>query len=90
MHKTDLVTAVAEQTGLNKDKADAVVSAAVEQITNALSRNESVSLPGFGSFSLAQRAAYNGRNPQTGAVITISARTRIIFKAGKALRAAVN
>ena len=90
MHKTELVTAVAAQTGLNKEKADAVVSAVVEQITNALSRNEPVSLTGFGSFSLSQRAAREGRNPQTGAAITIDARTGIIFKAGKALRAAVN
>jgi nucleoid DNA-binding protein len=90
MHKTDLVTAVSAQTGLNKDKADAVVSAFVEQITNALSRDETIALTGFGSFTISRRAARTGRHPQTGAPLAIAASKSVVFKAGKILKAAVN
>lgn len=89
MHKTDLVTAVAQRTGLNNDKADAVVSAFIELVTNALSRNESVALTGFGSFAVVQRAARTGRNPSTGAEIMIAARQDVVFKPGKAFKEAV-
>ena len=90
MNKIDLVASVAAQTGLNKDKADTVVSSFIEQITNALNRNESVALIGFGTFSPAVRAARSGRNPRTGAVIEIAARKNVVFKPGKALKAAVS
>jgi nucleoid DNA-binding protein len=90
MHKTDLVTAVAEQTGLSKDKADILVAALLEQITNALSRAQNVTLVGFGSFNLSSRAARSGHNPQTGASIEIAARNSVIFKPGKALKEAIN
>ena len=90
MNKSDLVTAVAAQADLTKDKADAAVSAIVEQITNALSRDESVTLVGFGTFSQSHRAARTGRNPQTGAEIQISASNGVNFKPGKSLKDAVN
>lgn len=90
MHKTDLVTAVAERTGLHKNKADAVVSAFIEQITNALCRAESVNLVGFGSFNHTRRAARHGRNPGTGAALDIPSRNAVTFRAGSALKAAVN
>ena len=90
MNKSDLVNAVATQADLTKDKADAAVSAILEQITNALSRDEAVALVGFGSFSQSHRAARAGRNPQTGAVIQIAASNGVNFKAGKALKDAVN
>lgn len=90
MNKSDLVSAVAEQTGLTKDKADAVVSAFVEQVTNAVARGESVSLIGFGTFGISERAARTGRNPQTGATIEIAASKSVSFKAGKGLKDAVN
>lgn len=90
MNKSDLVTAVAAQADLTKDKADVVVSALIEQITNALSRDESVALIGFGSFNQSHRAARTGRNPQTGATIEISASNSVNFKAGKALKDAIN
>ena len=90
MNKSDLVAAVAEQTGLSKDKADAVVSSWVEQITNAVARGDGVSLIGFGSFGVSERAARTGRNPQTGATIEIAASKSVSFKAGKALKDAVN
>jgi nucleoid DNA-binding protein len=84
MNKADLVTAVAAQADLTKEKADAAVSAIVEQITNALSRDESVTLIGFGTFSQSHRAA------RTGAAIEIKASNSVNFKAGKALKDSVN
>lgn len=90
MHKTDLVVALANKEQLSANKADLVVSAFVEQITNALSRGETVSLLGFGSFNVSERAARTGRNPQTGAEIQIAASKVVTFKAGKALKDAVN
>jgi nucleoid DNA-binding protein len=90
MHKTDIVMQVAEQADMSRDKADAAVSAMIEQITNALSRNESVTLVGFGTFARNQRAARQGRHPQTGATIDIAASGNVVFKPGKALKEAVN
>src|SRR5690606_24417798 len=90
MHKTDLVIRVAEQTDLSREKADTAVSAIIEHITNALSRNEAVSLIGFGSFTRTQRRARTGRNPQTGEAIDIAASNGVLFKPGKALKDAVN
>jgi DNA-binding protein HU-beta len=90
MHKTDIVVAVANKLELSAHKADLAVSAFIEQITNALSRGESVSLLGFGSFNVSERAARAGRNPQTGAVIQIAASKSVSFKPGKALKDAVN
>lgn len=90
MHKTDIVVAVANKLELSAHKADLAVSAFVEQITNALARGESVSLLGFGSFVVSERAARTGRNPQTGATIQIAASKNVSFKPGKALKDAVN
>ncbi len=90
MHKTDLVVALANKEELSAHKADLVVSAVIEQITNALARGEAVSLLGFGSFTVSERAARIGRNPQTGASIQIAASKSVSFKAGKALKDAVN
>lgn len=90
MHKTDIVVAVANKLELSAHKADLAVSAFIEQITNALSRGETVSLLGFGSFNVSERAARTGRNPQTGAVIQIAASKNVSFKPGKALKDAVN
>ena len=90
MHKSDLISAVAETADLSKDKADLVVSSILEQITNALSRGEAVSLVGFGSFTQRQRAARTGRSPKTGGTIQIPARVSVGFKPGKGLKDAVN
>ena len=90
MHKTDIVVAVANKLELSAHKADLTVSAFIEQITNALARGESVSLLGFGSFVVSERAARTGRNPQTGATIQIAASKNVSFKPGKALKDAVN
>ncbi len=90
MHKTELVAAVAELTDISKDKANDVVSAIFDEITNALSRNETVNLIGFGSFTQRHRAARTGRSPQTGESIEIAASNSVGFKPGKALKDAVN
>ncbi len=90
MHKTDLVAAVADIADLPKDKASDVVSCIFDEITNALSREDTVSLIGFGSFSPRQRAARTGRSPKTGETIQIAASTSVGFKPGKALKDAVN
>lgn len=90
MHKTDIVVALANNTDLGVNKSDLVVTAFMEQITEALVRGETVSLLGFGSFNVSERAAREGRNPQTGAPIKIPASKTVTFKAGKALKDAVN
>lgn len=90
MNKSDLVNAVAQQADLSKDKADLAVSAIFEQITNSLSRDESVTLIGFGTFAQSHRAARTGRNPQTGVAIEIKASNGVNFKPGKALKDSVN
>jgi nucleoid DNA-binding protein len=90
MHKTEMIALVAEQTDMSRDKADAAVSAIIEHITNALSRGETVTLVGFGSFVKTHRAARHGRHPKTGASIAIAASSSVLFKPGKALKDAVN
>ncbi|MFL0803964.1 MAG: HU family DNA-binding protein [Agarilytica sp.] len=90
MKKSDLVAAVGESADLSNRQADEAVSAAFEHITNALARGESLSLIGFGSFSVKARAARTGRHPKTGAPIEIAASNSVGFKPGKALKDAVN
>lgn len=90
MNKADLVEAVAEETGLSKAEAGRAVDATFEGISQALAKGEQVSLVGFGSFQVRERAARTGRNPQTGAAIQIAASKAPAFKAGKALKDAVN
>jgi len=90
MHKTDLVEAVAQAIHLSKTEANDVVTAILDEITNALSRNDSVNLVGFGSFTCRSRAARSGRSPKTGETIHIPASTTVGFKPGKALKDAVN
>jgi len=90
MRKPELAAAIAEDTGLSKNKAQEVLNAVTDQISSALAKNESVSLPGFGNFTVRERSARTGRNPQTGAPIKIPASRSVGFKAGKPLREAVN
>lgn len=90
MHKSDLVNLVSDKIDLSKDKTSDIVSSILEEITNALSRNEAVSLVGFGTFSQRHRSARTGRSPKTGESIEIAASTSIGFKPGKALKDAVN
>lgn len=90
MKKSDIIDKVIDIADLSHQQADDAVSAVFEQITNALSRGESVNLVGFGAFSIKQRAERNGRNPNSGEVILIPASTQPAFKPGKALKEAVN
>jgi len=90
MRKSDLATEIADKADIPADKAQQVLSAILDEITNALSRKESVSLIGFGTFEPRHRNARVGKNPQTGAVLQIAASNTVGFKPGKALKEAVN
>lgn len=90
MTKADLVNAIAEKAGLSKADAEKSLKAMTDAVTEALKADEKVSLVGFGTFSVGQRAARQGQNPQTGAKIDIPAAKVPKFKAGKALKDAVN
>ena len=89
MNKTELIAAVAEQSGLSKKDATAAVAAVFEEITNALVKGDKVQLIGFGNFEVRERAARTGRNPLTGEELNIAASKVPAFKAGKALKDAV-
>jgi DNA-binding protein HU-beta len=90
MNKNDLIDAVATSSGLSKADAGRAVDAVVGSITGALKSGDSVSLIGFGTFDVRSRAARTGRNPRTGEEIQIAAAKNPAFKAGKALKDAVN
>ncbi len=90
MNKAELIEAVAEQADLSKADAGRAVDAVVSTITDALAKQDDVALVGFGTFTVRERAARAGRNPQTGATIQIAAAKVPAFKAGKALKDAVN
>jgi DNA-binding protein HU-beta len=90
VNKSDLIDAIASAADINKSDAGRALDAIVDSITDALKRGDQVSLVGFGTFSVKHRAAREGRNPQTGATIQIAASNLPSFKAGKALKDAVN
>ncbi|MEM7700665.1 MAG: HU family DNA-binding protein [Pseudomonadota bacterium] len=90
MNKNDLISAVAESSGLSKNDASNAVEGVFDAITKALSGGDEVRLVGFGTFSVANRKASTGRNPRTGAPMNIPASTQPKFKAGKGLKDAVN
>jgi DNA-binding protein HU-beta len=90
MNKTELVEAMAKKAGLTKKDAEAALKAFTETVTGALKKGDKVQLVGFGTFEVSKRAAREGRNPQTGAVMKIKASKAPKFKAGKALKDAVN
>jgi DNA-binding protein HU-beta len=90
MNKSDLVDAIADAAGLSKADAGRALDATVDTITSALKSGQSVSLVGFGTFTVRDRAARTGRNPRTGETIQIAASKNPAFKAGKALKDAVN
>ncbi len=90
MNKTDLIDAIAESADISKAAAARALDGFVSAVTDALKKGDQVSLVGFGSFTVRERAARTGRNPQTGATINIKASKNPAFKAGKALKDAVN
>lgn len=90
MNKSELIDKIASSADISKAKAGAALDAVTASITKALKKGDTVSLVGFGTFSVKKRAARTGRNPQTGATIQIKAAKVPGFKAGKALKDAVN
>jgi DNA-binding protein HU-beta len=89
--KADIVEHIAKSVdGMNKRMAGEAFNAVVESISKALRKGDRVQIPGFGSFTVSKRAARKGRNPATGATITIKASKNVRFKAGKELKDKVN
>ena len=90
MNKAELVAAMAEKTQLSKKDAEAALKAFTEVVTEELKKGGKIQLVGFGNFEVSERAAREGRNPLTGATMTIPASKAPKFKAGKALKDAIN
>ena len=90
MKKAELIAAVAQSAGFTRKDAEKAVTAVVDVITKALVEGEKVQLVGFGTFETRERSAREGKNPQTGEKITIAASKVPAFKAGRALKEAVN
>ncbi len=83
MNKADLIDKISKDSGITKTQANEALDSFTNTVTTALKKGDRVTLVGFGTFSVSERAARNGRNPQTGAVIKIKARKVPKFKAGK-------
>ena len=90
MNKSELIERVAGQAGLSKSDAERAVNAFIGVVEGAVSSNDKVTLPGFGSFSRSSRAARTGRNPRTGEPVQIAASKGVKFSAGAAFKSAVN
>jgi DNA-binding protein HU-beta len=90
MNKAELIEAMAESADISKAAAGRALDGMVEAITKAMKEGDTLSLVGFGTFSVKERAAREGRNPQTGETIQIKASRIPSFKAGKALKDAIN
>jgi len=90
MNKSELVDAIAKETGLSKKDSEKAVKAFVDVVSKTLKKKDKVQLVGFGTFETVKRAARTGKNPQTGEAIKIPASTAPKFKPGKALKDAVN
>ncbi len=89
MNKSELIDSIAEISGLSKKDAEKALNGVLEAVQKALSKGEEISIANFGSFKVKKRAARKGRNPQTGAEMTIPERNVISFSAGKSLRESV-
>jgi DNA-binding protein HU-beta len=90
MNKTDLINAVAAETGMSKVNSEKAIKATMDALTNELGAGGTITLIGFGTFSVMERKARTGKNPQTGATIQIPAKKVAKFKPGKALAELVN
>lgn len=89
MNKVELVAAMAERSGLSKKDCETALNAMTESVTAALKADDKVQLVGFGSFEVKERAARTGRNPRTNEPMDIPASKQPVFKAGKALKDAI-
>ena len=87
MNKAELVSKIADDSGLSKTQSNAALDSFVDAVTKALKSGDKVTLVGFGTFTVSKRNARTGRNPQTGATIKIKAKKVARFKAGKELSA---
>ena len=90
MTKSDLIDQIAGKTGLTKKETAAAVEAYHAVVAESLAAGQSLTIAGFGAFEVTERAAREGRNPQTGAALQIAAGKSVKFRAGKALKDAVN
>ena len=90
MNKTELVAAIAEKTELSKKDSEKALKAFIDVVTEELAKGEKIQLVGFGTFEVSERAAREGRNPQTGETMKIAASKSPKFKAGKALKDVIN
>ncbi len=90
MNKTELISAIADKSGISKKDAEKALKAFTDTVTTQLKKGDKVQLVGFGTFEVTKRAAREGRNPQTGQVMKIAASKAPKFKAGKALKDLVN
>ena len=90
MNKTELIAAIAEQADISKKDSEKALKAFIDVVTEALKNDDKVQLVGFGTFEVSKRAAREGRNPATGEAMTIKASKSPKFKAGKALKDAIN
>ncbi len=90
MKKVELVEAVAKTAGLTKADAGRAIDATLDEIKKALAKGDKIPLVGFGTFAVSKRSAREGRNPRTGETVKIAARNAVTFKAGAALKDAVN
>lgn len=90
MNKTELIASVAEKAGLTKKDAEKAINAVFVSVEEALAADDKVQIIGFGTFEVKSREERKGRNPQTGAEITIPASKNPVFKAGKGLKDIVN
>ena len=90
MNKTELIAAVAEQAEISKKDSEKALKAFIDVVTEQLKKGDKVQLVGFGTFEVSERAAREGRNPQTGKTMKIAACKAPKFKAGKGLKDAIN
>ncbi len=90
MTKSELIEMVAQRTGMTKGRAEMVVSTIFDSMTDALARGDGIEIRGFGSFTVRQYKAYEGRNPRTGDVVHVPPKKLPFFKVGKDLRERVN
>lgn len=90
MTKAELISKLAEEAGVTKTQADAVLSSLGATVTDTLKQGGKITVPGIGIFSVGERAAREGRNPQTGATIKIAAAKTVKYKAPKSLKDSVN
>ena len=90
MNRTELVAAMAEKSQLSKKDAESALKAFIDVVSEEMQKGEKIQLVGFGTFEVSERAAREGRNPQSGEPMTIAASKAPKFKAGKALKDAIN